>query len=64
MEIKTYTPVSPKFVFRKFKFKVFHYIQHDFIRQRSGFNKDQASMLKSLVTIQFILKYSHILMVI
>ena len=47
MELKTYTPVDPKFVFKKIKFKVLHYIQHDFIRQRLGFNKDQASMFKT-----------------
>ena len=34
--VKTYTPVGSKFVFEKIKFKVLHYIQHDFIRQRSG----------------------------
>ena len=32
MELKTCTPVSSKFVFEKIKFKVLHYIQHDFIR--------------------------------
>ena len=26
MELKTYTPVSPKFVFEKIKFKILHYI--------------------------------------
>ena len=30
------------------KSKVFHYIQHDFIRQRPGLSKDQTSMFKSL----------------
>ena len=32
MELKTYTPVGPKFVFVKIKFIVLHCIQHDFIR--------------------------------
>ena len=49
MELKTYTPVGPKFIFEKFKFKVFHYIQHDFIDQRLGLSKDQTSMFKSFV---------------
>ena len=31
MELKMYAPVGPKFVFEKIKFKVLHYIQHDFI---------------------------------
>ena len=34
MELKTYTPVSPKFVFEEIEFKVLHYIQHDLIRHR------------------------------
>ena len=49
MELKTYTPVGPKFVFEKIKFKVLHYIQHDFIRRRLGLSKDQTSMFKSFV---------------
>ena len=49
MELKTYTPVGLKFVFEKIKFKVLHYIQHDFIRQRPGPSKDQISMFKRLV---------------
>ena len=49
MERKTYTPVDPKLVFEKIKFKVLHYIQHDFIRQRLGLSKDQASMFKCFV---------------
>ena len=49
MELKTYTPVGPKFVFEKIKFKVLHYIQHDFICQRLGLSKDQTSMFKSFV---------------
>ena len=40
MELQTYTPFSLKFVFEKIKFKVLHYIQHDFISQRLGFSKD------------------------
>ena len=47
MELKMYTTVGPKFVFEKIKVKVLHYIQHDFIRQRLGLSKDQASMFKS-----------------
>ena len=49
MELKTYTPVGPKFIFEKIKFKVLHYLQHDLIRQRIGLSKDQISMFKSLV---------------
>ena len=48
MELKTYTPVGPKFIFEKFKFKVFHY-RHDFIDQRLELSKDQTSMFKSFV---------------
>ena len=59
MERKTYTPVILKFVFEKIKFKVLHYIQHDFIHQRSGLSKDQIGMSKSLVINYFILKYRH-----
>ena len=58
MELKTYIPASPKFVFEKIKFKVLHYIQHDFIHQRPGFSKDQGSMFKSLI-----LKYRHTLII-
>ena len=46
MELKTYNPVSPKFVFEKVNFKVLHYIQHDFICQCLALSKDQASMFK------------------
>ena len=49
MELQTYTPVDPKFVFEKIEFKVFHFIHYDFIRQGPGLNKDQTSMLKGLV---------------
>ena len=49
MELKMYTPVDLKFVFEKIKFKVLHYIQHNFIRQLPGLSKDQISMFKSLV---------------
>ena len=49
MELKMYTPVGPKFIFEKFKFKILHYIQHDFIRQRLGLNKDKASMFKNFI---------------
>ena len=49
-ELKTYTTVGPKFVFDKIKStKVSHYIRYDFIRQRPGLSKDQASIFKSLV---------------
>ena len=41
------------------KFKVLHYMQHDFIRQHPGLSKDQISMFKSLVSKYFILKYRH-----
>ena len=49
VELKTYTPVGPKIVFEKIKFKVLHYIQNDFIWQRPGLSKDQSSMFKSFV---------------
>ena len=55
MELKTFTLVSLKFVFEKTKFKVLHYIQHNFIRQRPGLSKDQISMFKSLAINYFIL---------
>ena len=32
MELKTYTPVGKKLIFQQIKFKVLHYIQHNFIR--------------------------------
>ena len=59
MELKTYIPVSLKFVFEKIKFKVLYYIQHGFIRQRPGLSKDQISMFKSLAINHFILKCRH-----
>ena len=49
MELKMYTPVGPKFLFEKIKFRVLHYNQHDLISQRPGLSKDQVSMFKSLV---------------
>ena len=49
MELKTYIPVSSKFVFEKIKFKLLRYIQHNFIRQRLELSKDQASIFKSFV---------------
>ena len=55
MELKTYTPVVPKFVLEKIKFNHFHYIQNDFIFQRPRVSKDQTSRFKSLVN-YFILK--------
>ena len=59
MELKACNPVSSKFVFEKIKFKVLHYIQHDFIRQRPEFSKDQASMVRSFAINYFILEYRH-----
>ena len=59
MERKTYTLVNLKFVFEKIKLKVLYYIQHDFIRQRPGLSKGQASLLKSFIINYFILKYRH-----
>ena len=50
MELKTCIPVSPKFVLEKIKFKISHYIQHDFICLHPGLSKDQISMFKSLVS--------------
>ena len=64
MELKTYTSVSSKFVFEKIKFKVLHYVQHDFICQCLEFSKDQASMLKSLFINYFILKYCHTFLIV
>ena len=49
MELKKYTAAGPKFVLEKIKFKVLHYIQHDFIRQRLGLSNDQTNMFKCLV---------------
>ena len=49
VKLKMYTPVGPKFVLEKIKFKALHYIQHDFIRQCPGLSKDQTSMFKILV---------------
>ena len=49
INLRTYARVGPKFVFEKIKFKVLHYIQYDFIRQRHGLNKDQTSMFESLI---------------
>ena len=49
MKRKTYMPVGPKFAFEKIKFNVLHYIQNNFLRQRPGLSKVQASMFKSLV---------------
>ena len=49
MELKTYTPVGPKFVFGKIKFKVLYCNQLDLIRQRLGHIKDQISMYESFV---------------
>ena len=51
MELKMYTPVGPKFIFKKIKFKVLHYIQHDFIRQRLGLVKIRLACSKVLLLI-------------
>ena len=48
MELKTYSPVGPKFIFQKIKFNVLDYIQHDFIRQHLGLSKDQTNMSKRI----------------
>ena len=53
MELKMYTPVSPKFVFKKIKVKVLHYIQHDFIRQRLGLSKIRLACSKVLLLINY-----------
>ena len=49
MELKMYTPVSPRIFFKEIKFWVSHYIQHDFICQCLRLSKDQASMFKYFV---------------
>ena len=54
MELKKYTPVSRKFVFEKIRFKVLHYIQHDFIRQRPRLSKDQTSLFKGATKLLFL----------
>ena len=36
MELETYTPLGPKFVFEKIKFKFWQHIQHDFIANAQG----------------------------
>ena len=59
MEPETYTPVSPKFVFEKIKFKVLHYIQHDFTGQGPGLSNDQISMFKSLFINYLIVTHSN-----
>ena len=43
--------VGPKFVFEKIKFKVLHYIQHDFICQRLGFRLSCPKFSYQLVTV-------------
>ena len=44
MDLKTYTPIGPKFGFEKIKFKMLHDIQHDFIRPT--LSKDQTNIFK------------------
>ena len=51
--------VGPKFVFEKIKFKVLHYIQHDFICQRLGFRLSCPKSSYQLVTV--ILDYEILL---
>ena len=60
-KLKTYTPVTPKFVLEKIIFKVLHYIQHDFICQCLGLSKDQASIFKSFLLITLIADYKILL---
>ena len=48
MELTTYTPVGPKFVFEKIKFKNLHYIRHGFFRQRPGLGKYQTNMFSNM----------------
>ena len=48
MELKMYIAVGLKFVFKKIKFKAFHYILRDFLRQRPGFSKDYTSIFKRI----------------
>ena len=52
MELKTYTPAGPKFVFEKIKFNILH-IQHDFICQRLGFMKDDCHIFLINLVYQF-----------
>ena len=51
MELKMYTPVGPKFVFKKIKFKVLHYNQHDSFTNAKGSVKIILSCLKVLLSI-------------
>ena len=54
------TPQSTQnLFFEKIKFKVLHYIKHDYICQRPGLSKEQISMFKSLVNNYSILKCRH-----
>ena len=48
IELKTYAQVDPKLFFENIKFKILHYVQHDFICQRPGLSRDQISIFKSL----------------
>ena len=43
MELKACTPVGPKSVF------IFHFIQHNFIRQPPGLSKDQTGMFEPVI---------------
>lgn len=46
MKLKTYTEVGPKVVFGEIKFKIFHYVGHNFVGQRLGYSKNQSSFFK------------------
>ena len=49
IELKTYTPVDLKFIFKLIKLKVLHYIQYDFICQHPGLSKYQTGIFKILL---------------
>ena len=51
MELRKYTPVNLKFGFEKIQFKILHYIQHDFIRERPGLVKITLACSKALLLI-------------
>ena len=62
MELKTYTPVGLKLVLEKNKFKLLHYIQHDFILNiQDSVNIRLACSKVLLLTISFsnIITYSN-----
>ena len=59
MELKTYIPVGLKFVFGKIRFKVSHYIQHDFIRQRPGLSEACSKALLLTILSSNMVKHSN-----